>query len=566
MEAAIVGMIGLGGLYAIASQEKKENFQSTLPNTNIPPQNYPVLNQKDLKHSVQDYPNANVATDKYFDQSNYDKQASEGTQLMSLTGNEIDGNNFKHNNMVPFFGGKIRGGGPDLNQSEGIMDNMIGTGSQQIRKKEQGPLFRPEDNVQHAHGAPNFTDFYQSRVNPSMKMSNIKPWEEERVGPGLNKGYSSQGDGGFNSGMAARDKWLPKTVDELRVDTNPKLTFGLANHEGPANSLIKETGKIGEVSKYRPDTYYVNGPDRYLTTTGLEKGQTSRGIEQLKQQNRQETTTQYEGIAKSNLIASKAPENYQEPKTRHIYGEAIGPAMGNKKHADYGKNGVDIKCNNRTTTRQSSEMGGIGGIIGAVVAPIMDALRPSRKENVIGNPRSSGNVQNARNKYVHNPNDKTKTTMRETMENSLEHLNINSQKGGNAYNISDQQPTFGQRDTTSCQEYGNPGAGYSGVFLEDAYRRQRNNNNKTTVAANVHGNSSHFNNKINMSLAQECSENPRMWVPSNAPNSIPSVEQRGVVNNHPQSYDQQYNNERINPNLLSAFKQNPYTQSLHSVA
>ena len=186
--------------------------------------------------------------------------------------------------------------------------------------------------------------------------------------------------------------------------------------------------------------------------------------------------------------------------------------------------------------------------------------------HVIGNPRSLGNVQNARNKYVHNPNDKTKTTMRETMENSLEHLNINSQKSGNAYKISDQQPTFGQRDTTSCQEYGNPGAGYSGVLLEDAYRRQRNNNNKTTVAVNVHGNSSHFNNKINMSLAQECSENPRMWVPSNAPNAIPSAEQHGVVNNHPQSYDQQYNNERINPNLLSAFKQNPYTHSLHSAA
>ena len=69
-----------------------------------------------------------------------------------------------------------------------------------------------------------------------------------------------------------------------------------------------------------------------------------------------------------------------------------------------------------------------------------------------------------------------------------------------------------------------------------------------------------------MSLAQACSENPILWFPSNAPTAIPSSEQHGVVNHHPQSYYQQYNNERINPNLLSAFKQNPYTQSLHSAA
>ena len=568
MEAAVVGLVGLGGLYDIASQEKKENFQSKLPNTNIPPQNYPVVNQKQLADNVHEYPNANSATDKYFDQSNFERGAEDGKQHMSLTGQAIDQTNFKHNNMVPFFGGKIRGRGADLNQSEGILDNMSGTGRLQRKKKEQAPLFRPEDNVQWAHGAPNHSDFYQSRVNPSIKMSNIKPWAEQRVGPGLNQGYSSEGSGGFNSGMAARDKWLPKSVDQLRTATNPKLTFGLANHEGPANSSIKEPGKIGEVMKYQPDTYYVNGPERYLTTTGLEKKQTARSIQQMRYQNRPDTSVQYEGIAKSNMKAGKAPENYQGPKNIHVYGEAMGPATGNKKHTDYGKTGHDLRCNNRTTTRQPQELGGVGGVIGAVVAPIMDMLRPSRKENVIGNPRASGNVQtvNGSAEYVYNPGDKTKTTMRETMENSINHHNINNQRGGTAYQVTDHQPTFGQRDTTSCEEYGNPGAGYSGVFLEDAYRRQRNNNNKMTPAVNVHGNSSHFNNNVNVRLCEEAKKNPRMWVPSNGPRTITSVEHYGQVNNVPQQYSQQHNSERMNPDLLTAFKQNPYTQSLHSVA
>ena len=87
-----------------------------------------------------------------------------------------------------------------------------------------------------------------------------------------------------------------------------------------------------------------------------------------------------------------------------------------------------------------------------------------------------------------------------------------------------------------------------------------------TPAVNVHGNSSHFNNNVNVRLCEEAKKNPRMWVPSNGPRTITSVEHYGQVNNVPQQYSQQHNSERMNPDLLSAFKQNPYTQSLHSVA
>ena len=39
--------------------------------------------------------------------------------------------------------------------------------------------------------------FIQSRMNPSRNISNAKPWEEIRVGPGLNKGYTNKPSGGF---------------------------------------------------------------------------------------------------------------------------------------------------------------------------------------------------------------------------------------------------------------------------------------------------------------------------------------------------------------------------------
>jgi hypothetical protein len=89
--------------------------------------------------------------------------------------------------MVPFNGGKVKGRTYDMNINESVLDNMIGSGSQVIKKIEQAPLFKPQENMQWAFGAPNSSDFYQSRVNPGMKISNVKPFESEYVGTGLNQ-------------------------------------------------------------------------------------------------------------------------------------------------------------------------------------------------------------------------------------------------------------------------------------------------------------------------------------------------------------------------------------------
>ena len=315
MEIAIP-LIALGGMYVVSNQSnedstkkqmrqtKKENFTNMgirsnlgvrtdnyLPNTNIPPQNFPVSNINQLVDTVQEYPNPNAATDKYFNQNLYEQRVrnnipvgSNPQEVYSLTGNYLNSQQFKHNNMVPFNGGKVKGRTYDVNITETVLDNMIGSGSQVVKKIEQAPLFKPESNMQWAYGMPNQSDFYQSRVNPAMKNNNVKPFDSITVGPGLDQGYGINGSNGYNSGMEARDKWLPKTVDELRVDTNPKLEYELINHEGPANSYIKTAPTaqmIGRVEKQRPDTFFINTQDRWLTTTGAEKGETLRPIQEM---------------------------------------------------------------------------------------------------------------------------------------------------------------------------------------------------------------------------------------------------------------------------------------------
>ena len=143
----IIGLVGLGGLYTIASQDKnkKEGFSNKLPNTDTPPINYPLKNNGSVNNNVNYYPSANSATDKYFNADLFNKLVEEnqnsGSYIpeknnMSLNGEPIDKTQFKHNNMVPYFGGKIRGRGADLNTTEGLLDNKSGAGSQIIKKRK----------------------------------------------------------------------------------------------------------------------------------------------------------------------------------------------------------------------------------------------------------------------------------------------------------------------------------------------------------------------------------------------------------------------------------------------
>ena len=596
MAEIAVPLLALGGFYVVANQKKSEasadeGYTNMGQNPNalpgvVPPTpaiNYPVT-AKVSESNVKRYPNPNQATDKYFDQTVYQRitetnppgSVGSGREpTMSLTGKPINKADFKHNNMVPFFGGKIKGATVSADIAESTLDNMQGSGSQMIRKQEQAPLFKPQANLQYANGAPNMSDFLQSRVNPSMRAANVKPWNEIRVAPGLGKGYNADGGAGFNSGMEARQAWLPKTVNQLRVDTNPKMTFGLDGHQGPANAAIKEAGTIktqGRVEKYAPDTYYSVGPDRWFTTTGLEKAQTARGIEVLQHQNRPETACEYFGggvregeaaYVKGEFRGARRPQLDPNDITNP---SAVG--HGSATTGDYGVQSYQSLPNNRATTKQASEFGAVSGLVKAVVAPLFDVLRPSRKENVIGNLRPNGNAgTTVSNLPVYNPSDRTRTTIREMTEGAADgkYMNIEAQKDG-GYLVAKQRPVTNQRDTTNCDYTGNAGPhGRHASQTYDAAYRQRNNPNKTIPNRPNQGGTQIFNQNDNISIQKRDADraNNRSNMHHAGPSVIPSTDTYGKIN-APQYYNECQGCDRINPDILTAFKNNPYTQSLNS--
>jgi hypothetical protein len=597
MELAIP-LIALGGMYVISNKNNdttkkiyKENFNNMgqkanyLPNTNIPPQNYPIMNNPELIDNIQEYPNPNTASDKYFNQNVYEQKERAHKpvgdtiqEVYSLTGDYMASEQFKHNNMVPFNGGKPRGQIYNNNNAETILDNYIGTGSQVIKKIEQAPLFKPQDNIQWAYGAPNMSEFYQSRVNPGIKNNMVKPFESVRVGPGLDKGYSSSGSGGFNSGMEARDTWLPKNVDELRVATNPKEEFSLLNHQGPAQSNITNVGILGKVEKYRPDTFFINSQDRWLTTTGAEKAQRVIADEDLKMSHRNETTTHLVGTPNAILkTASYAPRQHEVSKRINLNAPHIGHsnAAGSGPHTDKEDflNSHTNYANNRSVNAQQQTFGsGFSNAIGAVIAPLMDVFKPARKEEYVCNMRIYGNMTGeVSSNYVQTQGDVPNTTIKET---TLYRPNgyVGNQLSG-AYEVTDQQAITNQRDTTSDFSQLNPigGSGVKqGSMQYDGNYRQINNESKekSIVGRTNPGNIASFNpvQNINMSRSDCDRENNRFAAPSAIIPSGPSVKTYG------KAHMPQYNNScttgcsRIDPGLLDAFVKNPYTFSLSSVA
>jgi hypothetical protein len=624
MAELAIPLLGLASMYLLSNQKKNNDPKAfsgvvgaaaplaegyvnmgrpvnAMPNVAVPPDNYPVFkpNTGYDANEYSNFPNPNAATDKYYEQAAYEEVANGGSdfggktqfgdsyqqrrQVMSLTGKPMDSAEFKHNNMAPFFGAKIRGRTADANVQESVLDTMNGAGSQWVSKSEVAPLFKPQENYNYIYGTPNTSDFMQSRQMPSTKMSNVKPWEEVHVAPALDKGFTDVGSGGFNSGMDARDKWVDRDVDELRVKTNPKLTFGLETHEGPAYYYIPNAPSAdtqGKVEKYLPDTYYLNTPDRWLTTTGLEKAQTARPIEADRFVNRPSTTSEYFGAgAEQNGAATYAPPAVEPSKRQHIdpsKHHGMNVAAANQKPAstaDHGRLGYKLLHNNRSTTTNAVAPGGVFGAMRAVVAPLLEVVRPSRKENVIGNLRSYANAgTTVPAGTVFNPADRLPTTIKETTTGLLDFNHLNFERQTNAgYQVEEQQPVENQRDTTTDVEYMGAAGGaaaHMGNQVYNAAYNQHNNTNKVQTAWTNQGNMNLLNHNENVCVRKpHTTVHNYMGAAAPGPNTVnmpPSVETYGKTR-MPQNYPRNaIECERINPEILDAFRNNPYTQSLNS--
>jgi hypothetical protein len=206
-----------------------------------------------------------------------------------------------HNNMVPFFGGRMTQSMYN-GATDGILDTFTGTGKHTFFRKEEAPaFFKPEAGNGLPWGKQVETDFEQSRMVTSLSMKNVFPIQPTLVGPGVNDGYTNLPSGGYQQD-AIRDFALPKTTDELRVENKPKLTYSA--DPVPGQHYITEMGIQAPVKKNRPDRFQIlQAADGSLphvnTTMGQQVASAVYPTNMMKLQNRESTSSEFKGTAQA---------------------------------------------------------------------------------------------------------------------------------------------------------------------------------------------------------------------------------------------------------------------------
>lgn len=214
-----------------------------------------------------------------------------------------------HNNEVPFFGARVTQS-MYSGATNGVLDSHTGAGKEYFQKREVKSFFDAKPGTGQPFGNQVETDFEQSRMVSGQNMKNVFPIDQVRVGPGANDGYTTTGKGGFQQDQI-REFMYPKTTDELRVDTKPKLSY--EPPVIPGTNQVTKPGIQADVNKNKPDRFAVLGSDHWNTAVGAQTAPHIYPEQPMKLQARESTSVSYNGQAGGNAIFSSYIRAFTEP-------------------------------------------------------------------------------------------------------------------------------------------------------------------------------------------------------------------------------------------------------------
>ena len=547
MAQIAIPLVIAGVLYLVSNDKKKENFKDSPADYNETDDGDTTV-KNNTDHTSLQMNNQGVYS-QY--QDKYIGRPLKSTGFTSLTGEQMD--KVQHNNMNLFYNNKSNGQftQPDFNKNESKLDIYTGSGSNIIEKTEISSLFKPHENAQNVYGNQNQSEFIQSRVVQSQRFANTTPWEKVREAPGSN---------GFNTAVENRDKWMPKKVDELRIENNPKSNYEL-NYVAPAFKM-GEQAPLGKIIIKAPDKYHVNGINGMGAPLGNLKP-TQASEQMLTEENRENTSVTYYGTRASDnagYVAGKYVEPHKQQLIANPYLNLTSNQVFPTNEQNYGKNTYKSYNNNRDTNGEY--FGAVGGMFMAnVVNPIVNGLKHTKKTNFIEN-KQTGNLSGITKPPVLNELSPAPTNRQMQADRvGLNYLQMNRQTS-DGYITANPYLIGTQRESTSQTNVGVP-KGLSGGKSYQAEYNQRSFEKPYENRMNV-GNTNMFNNVMNVNISKEDQCNTERRTNSYIP-SIPQMNQLGENTTRKQDYKNN-SNEYLQADLLKAFKANPYTKSLNSIA
>lgn len=384
----------------------------------------------------------------------------------ALSGLTFAPGEFVHKNMQPFFkGGGIRQNMRDETNAA-TLDLYTGRGETHKHKKEIAPMFDTAKPYGNVFGSPSVTTFEQERIVGSKLRNNELPFEQIRVAPGLDDGYTAEGSGGFQQAYAeevARKGY--KDINELRPGNRPKIENDPLPFTAP-KAVVTNRGLQASVNQNRPDRLIHNeGGEHNGGAFATVVKAATRAAQILLGTARQETTTDYTGIAGSaGEHASYTMGSYRDAHTiQHgpvplapAYASGLGPHDPDAAGGDYGKSGIDIPANERDITGLRTHLTGVSYPVEAGEMP-MSAPIPTLKEEFIDN-TDSGYVGGTTKSIVYDPTDLPKTTIKETNIHNTHTGTIGYAEGrGAVYDPSQKARTTVKQTTINNRRTGDVG-------------------------------------------------------------------------------------------------------------
>ena len=453
----------------------------------------------------------------------------------SLSGSPISKSDFLINDqgikVEPFFSGS---GPRGINFEENTMLNRHQGGPHAFRgtKKEIGQFFQPNPEYSNPFGntfsGPNAD---QSRYIPGNNKTNELPFQQEKVSH-IDRNSEINRDIGMLH--AERNK-----VDNIRTLTNQKESYGGKVLGGKG---IDKRTEQGEVFKNLPDKDYLNTADRWLVTTGAIEAPLIRPTEDIKETNRQ--------YLNDGKLGPAAPTIYKPEENRPMFKKSTNQQlnigtnrnMTLENHAlddSHNRAGYFAYPNERETTSDNFFQMNLKTVYEEPTDRLQDNMKATIKETTLLENRN-GFVGT---KYTEVPTDRLHDDMKATV-----------------------------KETTNYEYSGNAGTNVPGSMANDQYLRADLNPNKEIIAqgrAPTLSNTKLSNgmDTINMDIKKIEDDyfNHRVNNGDKIYQEIPTdytceyTREKDTLNNYKLS-------NRLDPNMLDPFKENPYTQSLSSFA
>lgn len=421
--------------------------------------------------------------------------------VKSISGQTINASDFTHNNMVPFFGGRVKQN-MRAAANNSVLDTFTGAGYTQIAKKEVETMFDYQRPFGNPFGLESSTDFIESRINTPRNRGGERPFEPTMVGPGVGEGYGMTGKGGFQQ-LEINEIMRPKTTDELRVANNPKMTYTGVQVPGQ-HFVTNPADNPGEVRHYRPDRFYV---DPTLSRAGVATGtdvykETSRPVQVMPETMRATTTAETFGPAAGQEVQQVyVTGSYRTPMTQSYGGAGFrnGDLTSyytpnvDSQEADYGRSGYENRPTERTATgERTMTLNTVPADTGQVSVHYLDDARPTRRAETDDGYTDFGPgyiAGGAPSVTVWDPNDIARTTVKETTVSKLaDYRGVAAAGSASApsrlkvYDPKDIARPTQKAQLSNRQYYGSGNNAGWGYMNEDFAYNMRTNPNKEQIA------------------------------------------------------------------------------------